>query len=119
VAVNKFFLRQGFLAGSHLQSTPGVIEKMKGGLTIISLPLLFTLCAGSALANEDIPQEPSLSATTSSALANEAVPKKRLRFRNGPVCMCADGLTEDDILASQERNKKKLEIFEKKEDKKL
>jgi hypothetical protein len=90
---------------------------MKGGLTIISLPLLFALGAGTALANEDAPQEPSLSVATSSASANEAVPKKRLRFRNGPVCMCADGLTEDDILASQERNKKKLEILEKKEGK--
>lgn len=37
----------------------------------------------------------------------------RLRFRNGPVCMCASGLTENDIMASQKRNSKKLEILQK------
>lgn len=37
----------------------------------------------------------------------------RLRFRDGPVCMCADGLTENDIMASQKRNSKKLEALQK------
>lgn len=37
----------------------------------------------------------------------------RLRFRDGPVCMCADGLTENDIMASQKRNSKKLEVLQK------
>jgi hypothetical protein len=50
-----------------------------------------------------------------SALKDEKKPTKRLRFRDGPVCMCADGLTENDILESQKRTRKKLEIIEKNE----
>lgn len=48
--------------------------------------------------------------------ADQPAKKKgsRLRFRNGPVCMCADGLTENDIVASQKRNSKKLEALQKK-----
>lgn len=45
----------------------------------------------------------------------ETQPRKRLRFRDGPVCMCADGLSENDILESQKRNRKKLEIIENNE----
>jgi len=93
-----------------------------------SLPaaLLFAALISAPVFAETAPVEPVIETALTKANANDrasgeqtaadvAEPKKkasRLRFRNGPVCMCADGLSENDILESQKRTSKKNEILQ-------
>lgn len=64
----------------------------------VALLLLLALPAG-VLAAETTAD----SVAKPGASASEASPRKKLRFRDGPVCLCADGLTEKEIAAGRSR----------------
>ena len=83
-------------------------------LSVIALPL-FAQSVSVADKEQGGSDTQAQKLTPQSQPEAEKQPRKRLRFRDGPVCMCADGLSENDILESQKRNRKKLEIIEKNE----
>lgn len=83
-------------------------------VSIAALPVFAE--TGSAISTErKVNAETHLEQAKNPELVVEKKPSKRLRFRDGPVCMCADGLTENDIMESQKRNKEKLKIIENNE----
>lgn len=50
----------------------------------------------------------ALLAITSGAYAAEPMPERdgpRLKFKNGPLCMCSGGLTEEDIRNAERRRR--------------
>jgi hypothetical protein len=42
----------------------------------------------------------------SSMAETTAAPRNRLRFRNGPVCMCTLGMSEEDIQRAQSERRR-------------
>ncbi len=66
---------------------------------LLLLPMPFAVASE---VNQTLQASSGPSAADSEQASTESQPRKRLRFRDGPVCMCGDGLKESDIAAGRE-----------------
>lgn len=71
---------------------------------LLALPLLIVLPFAPCLAEQDgSGANNSVSASTVVREKAETLPKPRIKYRNGPVCMCNTGLSEAEIQAGQKK----------------
>lgn len=83
-------------------------------LTRLCITLLLVFSGQTLLAAENAPSQTplkvhefALQASGTDEQASETEQPRRssrLRFRNGPVCMCGDGLRESDIRSNQKNS---------------
>ena len=68
------------------------------------LTLLIICCMSMPLVAEQTGTSAELPAIDEAAQQSQG--RNRLRFRNGPVCMCSSGMSEQDIQRAQERQRR-------------
>jgi len=74
---------------------------------IAAAAALMLVIPPAAFAQSNSGGERGQSAESAERQVSEPPTRGRLRFRNGPVCMCSQGMSEEDIRRSEEERQKR------------
>jgi len=80
------------------------IVRVRVVTVVAALMLMFS---SAALAQSSSGGERGQSAEATEKPGAQPPARGRLRFRNGPVCMCSQGMSEEDIRRSEEERQKR------------
>ena len=81
-------------------------EVMKVRLIVVATAMVLVL-PSVAFAQSNSGGERGQSAESAERQGSQPPVRGRLRFRNGPVCMCSQGMSERDIRRSEEERQKR------------